>query len=150
MNIVDSLKKLIFALDGADSPESVPVKNVDEAIDYLSLVIPRKYPQWYELLAVIDEVRVRYVYAYGGRLYWDEDCTEKVYSDELVEGNGNDLLGRCVLLYKINNQTYIPYRPFTIRERGNLNTLAYWEGPDTETEDYHVEYAKSWDRSEET
>lgn len=153
MSIVDSLKKLIVALNGANSPESVPVKNVDEAIDYLSLVIPRRYPQWHELLDVIDvidEVRVRYVYAYGDRLYWDGECTEKVYSDELDW----ELLGRCVLLYTFlrpaGNRRYIPYRPFTITKRGNLNALAYWEGPDTDTNGYNVAYAKSWDRSEET
>lgn len=155
MNIVDSLKKLIVALNGANSPESVPVKNVDEAIDYLSLVIPRKYPQWHELLDVIDEVRVRYVFAYNDRLYWDGECTEKVYSDELdLETKGGELLGRYVLLYTFlrpnGNRRCIPYRPFTITKRGNLNALAYWEGPDTDTGGYNVAYAKSWDRSEET
>lgn len=151
MNIVDSLKKLIVALNGANSPESVPAKNVDEAIDYLSLRVPRQYPSWQDLLSILDEFRIQYLYTqYDGKLYWDYDCTEKVYSDELDGGNGIALLGRCVLFYKINNRTYKPYRPFTIEERGNLNALAYWKGPDTETGGYYTAYAVSWDPSEET
>lgn len=149
MNIVDSLKKLIFALNGADSPESIPVKNVDEAIDYLSHVIPDQFPSWDRLLFVLDEFGVQYIYTCSdGKLYWDEGCTEKVYSDELDQANGYDLLGRCVLIYKINNRTYIPYRPFTITDIGNLNALVYYER-DVET-GYHVEYAVSWDPSAET
>lgn len=151
MNIVDSLKKLIFALNGADSPESIPVKNVDEAIDLLSYVIPDKYPSWDRLLSVLDEYNVQLMYTtHAGKLYWDEDCTEKVSSNELDwKYGGCELLGRCVLLYKINEYTYIPYRPFQITRRGNLNALAYYEGPDTETEGYHVAYAESWGLSEE-